>query len=328
MHDGWMEIEPSPDSTEPSLRRADPLHPLDFWRGRDAKGRYVFQLDAQGSVDVIPAWPAPAGIDVRAMDTGATACQLRLVLLESANRQLFRALCSTLLEATSGLASKSASTVLPIMVEQLFRWQDMLARRKSEIMSPENVQGLVGELMFLRDELMSRVGPGAAIATWRGPYGDEQDFVLNNTVIEIKSTVSTADRRICISSEDQLDTISGPIVVSREILSVGVGAGALSLNDLVDQVQSLIPNEDLGAGDLFQRGLLAVGYERRSEYDAPAWSHVERKAYEVRDDFPRIVRSELRAGVEKVQYWITTEACLPYAIDLHSRLEGLIHGAD
>ncbi len=327
MHDGWTEISPSPDAAEPNVRRADPHHPLNFWRGRDAQGRYVFQLDAEGALGSVSNWPEPAGITVEPTDLGSGRYQLRLGLLDSTNRQLFRALCATLMEATAHLTPGTAHSALSIVVAQLFKWQSMLARRKADLLSEERVIGLFGELLFLRDLLLARMPAHHAIIAWRGPYGDEQDFIVQGAIFEIKTSLATADARISISSENQLDTSSCPIVLCRQNLSPGMGESARSLNGLVEEVVTVFPDDDPAAGDLFQRGLLEAGYEPRPEYDGPQWILTGRRGFEVGEDFPRITKSDLRAGVERVQYCVAIDACLPFAIDVEHRMGGLVDGA-
>lgn len=49
MLDDWEGIAPPRDSAVLNVLRADPSHPLDFRIGRDARGRFVFQLDAGAS---------------------------------------------------------------------------------------------------------------------------------------------------------------------------------------------------------------------------------------------------------------------------------------
>ena len=44
MTDPWNEISPSDDAGTIHLRRADPDHPLDLFRGRDHEGNYIFSF--------------------------------------------------------------------------------------------------------------------------------------------------------------------------------------------------------------------------------------------------------------------------------------------
>jgi hypothetical protein len=68
--------------------------------------------------------------------------------------------------------------------------------------------------------VLSATGP-AGISAWRGPFGDEQDFVHGEWIIEIKTQLNTADERMQISSEAQLDTSSvasySPTILAGQI---------------------------------------------------------------------------------------------------------------
>ncbi|MGZ2411122.1 putative PD-(D/E)XK family protein DUF4420 [Sphingomonas sp. F9_3S_D5_B_2] len=326
MPDRWADIPPSVDPAEPNLRRADPAHPLDFWRGRDFQGRYIFQLDGHGQLETIGKWPAPAGIDLHPVPMGQDRYRLRLILFDEDDRELFRALCVTLLDATSDL-TREGDEALRIVVSLLFKWQDMLARRKASLLSPQEALGLFGELLFLRDVMLTNMSAAPAVHSWRGPYGDEQDFLFAGTIFEIKTTIATSDRRLRISSEDQLDTTSGPIVLCQQNLSVTTATGddGRSLGSLVDEIRALVGTES-EARDRLEGGLVAGGYSDRPEYGVDHWLLSERISYHVRDDFPRIVRSMLRPGVEKVRYSIRPDACSQFVIDLNDTLEGLIRG--
>src|SRR5262249_10209448 len=71
---------------------------------------------------------------------------------------------------------------------RLAHWRRFLEKARPEGLSAEAHRGLYGELLFLRDHLASAVGIGAAVRSWRGPSLEVQDFVINRTGFEIKTT--------------------------------------------------------------------------------------------------------------------------------------------
>jgi hypothetical protein len=311
----WTAIAPSPDSGVFNVLRADSSHPLDFRIGRDSRGRFVFQLDAEGDpADAAPADP-PAGMDVLIDDLGKGATRLTLLLHDREDFEIFRVLCADLLEVTRGYARDEALRAMRILLGRLRQWQEVLARRRQRLLSRNEIVGLVGELLFLRDLLVPRLGLPLAIGTWRGPYGDEQDFALGDTIVEVKTQGTTADRRIQISSEDQLDTSSSRIVLCQQ----GIAAcppeddEGVSLNGLASallEVSSAAPD----ARARLQLGLDTAGWHEHPEYD-DVWKLVDRNYFEVADGFPRIVRSDLRAGVENVRYQVRVADCLSFRIN-------------
>lgn len=326
MSDAWSEISASTDINSNNLRRADPRHPLEFWRGRDSRGRYLFVLEGSAPPDGFPHYDS-AGIELTITEIANSQYRLTLTLADSDLVELFRALCSDLLSATVTLTKDDSAEGVSVVLYRLQRWQDMLARRRSDILSDKEIIGLIGEIMLLRDLLMPEIPARAAINCWRGPYGDEQDFIINGVIIEVKTQLATSDRRISISSEDQLDTVSGRIILCQQGLGIALSSvtEARSLNSLISETGKLIKGQDIAAYDLFLLGLLEVGYENRVEYDTTYYILNDRVFYDVRDGFPRIKRSDLISGVEEVKYRIRINDCQPFLINVEKTIKELIN---
>lgn len=175
--------------------------------------------------------------------------------------------------------------------------------------------GLIGELLFLKDVLAPRMGLPFAIGAWRGPFGDEQDFAWAGTIVEVKTQGTSADRRLRISSEDQLDTSGSRIVICQQGVAVSSGDDdmAVSLNGLASMLFAAVENSPKARGKL-ALGLDAAGWREAPAYD-DRWMLVDRNYFEVVEGFPRIVRSDLRQGVEDVRYRIRVADCIPFRID-------------
>lgn len=313
----WDDIVPPSTPGACNVRLADGSHPLDYRIGRDHRGRYVFQLDADLA--------DPAGFELPRMS--ALSCELEplqvgrhrlvLVLHQAADFRNFALMCSSLMLATSGFEPSQSGAGLVRSIDELHRWQEMLRRKSERMLSKSERIGLVGELLFLRDVLAQRFGWGPAVRCWNGPEGHEQDFVVAGTIFEVKTQVVTADRRIRISSEDQLDPVQGRILLANQGIAPLPPEDELSrtLNSLVAEVRSAAVGAGVGVPELLDIALLAVGYDERPEYDEESWVLVDRQFYEVTGDFPRIERRELRLGVEMVSYSIRVSDCFPYMID-------------
>ena len=209
MLDEWVQIPAASDPGNLNVRLADSAHPLDFRIGRDFKGRYVFQLEAPGSADLRSGLPRISGIDCVLENYGAEILRLLLTLKSQNDLANFRLMCAGLMYATSEPLTIQPASGLIIVIEQLHRWQELLRQRRDRLLKRNQIVGLVGELLFLRDVLAPRTGLVAGLRSWTGPERDEQDFVLGGTIIEVKTQIVTADRRIRISSEDQLDPVQG-----------------------------------------------------------------------------------------------------------------------
>lgn len=318
----WDEIAPAAEPGARNVRLADSKHPLDFRVGRDFRNRYVFQLDANGLAESGPAIPKLAGMECELEPLSSERTRLSLTLGNNADFPNFRLMCTGLMLATERYPPSRSAAGMVAAIDELHRWQEMLRRRRERLLSRNEIIGLVGELLFLRDVLYPRVGILPALRCWNGPERHEQDFVLGGVIFEVKTQVVTSDRRIRISSEDQLDPVQGKIFICNQGIAPTTPSdpAGRTLRALVAEVSGMAAAHDTRALDLLDIALLDARYEDRDEYDEETWVHVDRTLFEVTGDFPRIERTDLRAGVEMVKYSIRVADCLPYAVDLDATI--------
>ncbi len=315
--DDWMDIAPAPGPTADNVRRADIGHPLDFFRGRDFAGHYIFSLTADSGCRDLPDPPKLNGIDVALERLGGDGARLVLTLQDRAHFDIFRALCDHLLQSTADHAHGANASGLRLVLRRLADWHDMLRRRRDDLLSmPERI-GLIGELLFLRDVILSRMTPIDAVASWRGGHRDEQDFAVGCWQFEIKTQLSTSDQRLIIASEAQLDTAGSLLLLCHQGIAASPPSGeAFTLNSLVTSLAGTFGAAGGAAKDLFDAGLEAWNYAEHEDYDQPRWVLTDRRLFEVRDGFPRVIPSMLPSGVQRVSYEVLLRDCEPFAVDL------------
>lgn len=322
----WQAITPPDAFGDRNVRLADSNHPLDFRIGRDGRSRYLFQLDASKLPKQNLTVPRLSGIDctVEMPDEGRT--RLVLVLQHSSDFRNFALMCTGLMLATDDLHASDSAAGMQKTIEELLRWQEMLKRCRERTLSKNERIGLMGELFFLRDVLQPRMGYSDALKSWNGPNGHEQDFVIADNIFEVKTQMVTSDRRIKISSEDQLDPVQGQILIANQGIAPipPTEANSRTLNSLVAEIRYGIGRSGDIAPDLFEIALLKAGYEERGEYDDESWIIVDRAFYEVSGNFPRIERADLRPGVEMVKYSIRVTDCVAYAVDVDDTMKRLL----
>lgn len=314
MSENWDSFNNSDHPDEIRIRRADPSHPLDFFYGKDFQGNYVFTLKCRVTEGTHEQPHQLVGIDIHLYSYGADQIELRLRLLDSTQVDIFKVLCANLMSATERLDRNQQNTGIQIVLRRLARWQDLLRTRREKVLSRNQIIGLWGELLAFRDLFLACLPPATALASWRGPFGDEQDFLFNNCLIEVKTQLSSSDRKIQISSAEQLDIVSGEIYLCHQLVSPADQMGtALSLNELADDVLQLL-NKAGASEEVFLSILVESGYMKRDEYDEEKWVLNERAFYRVDADFPAIKASDLAAGICDVRYSIRTDAISGHAV--------------
>jgi len=314
--DLWEEIETpsSPDTL--MVRRADPDHPHNFFRGKDHRGYYLLQYRGKFNKDDSLSLPKLAGINITIEPVGEENFQLTLFLNDGSQNDIFRALCANLMEATVEIPLNKDRLVVEIIIKRLERWQNLLKRSLDKILSNSEQIGLFGEILLLRDQFLSALNSADAVASWRGPHDDEQDFLFSGWLVEVKTQMSSSDRKLIISSQDQLDSTSGNIIVCHQTLgqSSEDDQNSYTLLGLIKQVEGMLLDSDSYALDLFHANLILAGYIERDEYDKDNLILNGRSFFEIREGFPRIVASDLIEGVGDVHYTVRIDACSSYEI--------------
>jgi hypothetical protein len=245
------------------------------------------------------------------------------LVLEVADRS-FNEIFAILAEDVIGVASKSTSSSAGgDLAARLAHWRRFLERVTPEGLSQEAQRGLYGELQFLRDHAFEAVGVEVAVASWRGPSHEVQDFVVAAWGLEVKTTAVRSHQALSISSEHQLD-VRGLDTLFLYHLSVDARSGlGETLPAIVADIRDALissPSASSAFEDLLMQsgyhdahaGLYDLGYALRDEI-----------AYSVRADFPRIVEEDLRPGVAGVRYSIAADACAPFQVTVVAVRESL-----
>ncbi len=312
--DPWSDIENPGNPGYENVRRADADHPLDFFRGKLFNGRYIFRLITGAPPNPGIKLPKLTGIDVTLGPNGGGGCQLTLTLISSGDVEIFRALCANLIDATRRFGKAEEPTAFGVVIARLRRWQQVLKEKRGVGLTRSEQIGLYGELLVLRDICLAYLNPYTALSAWRGPSGDEQDFMIGDWLIEVKTQLSSSDRKIHVSSQDQLDITSGSIVLFHQVLSITEPdhEGSATLNELVAGVRSDITNAMPEALDLFEARLIEAGYEPMEEYGNDHMVLTQRVPFEIVEGFPMLAASDIPAGVINVSYDVILEACTDY----------------
>ena len=312
----WDPIDKPTIPNEEVIRRADAEHELDFFRGKDFMGRNLFMFRTPRPPGRLPEIPRLAEIDAVFEQFDSDTYQLKLVLNNPNHADIFGSLCANLIEGTRGFHRENTAEAVSAVISRLAHWQGMLRRGRPEVLSEIKQLGLYGELLVLKEIILQYFPLKNAVKSWRGPYGDEQDFSINNVLIEVKTQRDSADRKLSISSLDQLNTDSGPIFICHQTLTThddqSIGT---SLRQLVNELLALAHETDAITTDTLSAGLREYGYEDHDEYDIPYRSLQKRTVYRISESFPRIVPNKVDIGISSAEYTITIEAAEPFKTD-------------
>lgn len=295
----WTSIQPAPGEHVWKLRSAAARYRL--FHGRDPDRSILFLFEFAGDhVDILRTLPEIAGIDLdyrRFSNPRRHGLILRLT--DSSCVELFAVLCEDLATAIEPLEQERQAVLA--FVNRLGRWQRLLASGSRRLLKPEEIRGLMGELLVM-EHLLSDSGlhPEDVVAPWSGPNRAPQDFQFGDSAIEVKATGEADSRTIRISSEFQLDreTVSITLVVCHLPITDEPARG-LSLNQLVNRISERLPAT---ARPVFEGRLGLAHYVDIPEYDTPRFVHSRTDCFEVAEGFPALARSRLPASIADVRY--------------------------
>jgi hypothetical protein len=189
------------------------------------------------------------------------------------------------------------------------KWRHFLSVPTLGILSEDKIIGLLGELLFLR-KLIDQYQFNA-IEYWVAERGEE-DFIFDNNVIEVKSTLKEKHEHI-INGIDQLLIIPGR---NKKILSLllvkNENQSGFNLVDLINDCAEYF-NINPSAMDSFFEKLKTRGYDHRDSnlYLIYNYNLFKGAFFDVENSFPKLTSSELRqplnSRISKVRYTLDLE---------------------
>lgn len=281
--------------------RIDAMHPLEWYIGYDSLLNKALIIIGTIQFKTVKSSKAVQIVSFRREDK---RWMLRISLLEAAQDDVFMNMCADLLfYSGKGKDEKSAYELFQNRYNQ---WDKLFQHGKIDILSEEEQRGLLGELLFLKEQFADRSMLNA-VKGWFGPDRNHQDFLYDSSWYEIK-TVLEAASSVKISSLQQLAPLnSGKLAVNRLRLTAEKSLNAMTLNSVVEQLYQILES-DITAMNLFSGKLLDAGYILRTEYDDKSYLLIERVYYEIRDDFPRLTVENIPSAITGASYILSLPA--------------------
>ena len=273
--------------------RVSDSHPLELYIGKNEKGyptlRYngIFQ-----PVKIV-------GNSILEIKQVKTANYISILFSYTAkeNFSLFYNFCEDIINQTSDYFGNDGYIEI---VNRYNQWKKMFYGN-SKTLSENEVIGLIGELLFLKDYCFPIYGISIGLNGWSGPEPTHKDFSYKNEWYEIKS-INSFKNTVSISSIEQLDSLVEGKLVVYSFEKMSPSFNGISLNALVGMVSNMIQYET--DKDIFFEKLKQVGYSYNEVYDNYVYNMINVDKYVVNAEFPKIKAEDLPNGIGKVQYEI------------------------
>ena len=280
-----------------TYQRVNSTHPLDLYIGIDETARWTLLL-----ISEYPPLKVASSrmILVKSGKRPDNKWSLSFSLIENAYKDMFVLFCEDIIASSESIANKEKAT--RFVSRRYNEWREMLANARGNLLSPEEIKGLLGEMYFLKEYLSEIYGAEKAAMSWTGPKRLPQDFIIDDIWFEVK-TVSSSRSEVQISSIEQLDCENpGELVVIRADKTSTTNAHALNLNILYKALLAQLPDDD--SRERFSTMLLRHGYYPRPEYEDEEHTFEIKNVtrYDVTQDFPCLRRIALPESVGEAKY--------------------------
>lgn len=271
--------------------RVSDTHPLELYLGKNEQNFATLRFNGEFTTVKVIGTNLIAVKQVKTNEYNSILFSFN----SSEHLSLFYHFCEDMINETETYTGDNGYKEI---VNRFNQWKKVFSSNKKAL-SENEVLGLIGELLFLRDHAFEAYGVTNSLNAWSGPEPTHKDFSYKDEWYEIKS-INTFKDSVTISSLEQLDSeLDGHLVVYF-FEKMSPNFSGISLNKLVNDISNSLEYEI--DRDLFFNKLAQAGYSFNELYDNYVYNFVKMQQYLINRDFPRIKADTLPKEINRVQY--------------------------
>lgn len=281
-----------------SFIRINEEHPSDTYVGYNENGNKTLAIIAYGEIEEIESTKLiEARILKRSTDNRLS---LSFSLLNDIMSDIFYQFCDDIVQKTINLPHEI--NVIAFIIERWKKWIQMFKNPHTTIMSENEIRGLLGELIFLKEIMIKKYGISKSLESWIGSSMSHKDFEIDDTWYELK-TIKENAITVEISSIEQLESsLYGELALVKLEPSNLTINNPISLNNYIKSIENLLETKE--QINLFYKKLEERNYFYVEEYDKYVYANKGIDKYRVVEGFPKISNNDLKDGIVRVSYQI------------------------
>lgn len=277
-----------------TYQRIDSEYRVNIFLGYNENGNMSMVLTEPGQNMKIKS-SKMINVKLRRREDGKMA--LSFELLEKSYASMFLIFCKDMIivceKAGSSMAISNA-------IVRWKYWLEMFGKKQSRLLDKNEIRGLIGELIELKNHFIPDAGVSAAIDGWMGPLLGHKDFEIFDTWYEIKC-VNEGALQVTVSSLEQLDSdIEGHLAIVCLEEASAVSTASFNLNQLILRIMDMVKEPD--DMEKFRIKLDNMGYAADAEYDNYNFIYKGTQRYKINEKFPRLTRKDVGSSIGNVKY--------------------------
>ena len=211
---------------------------------------------------------------------------------------VFKVLVSDLIDTVENVVNQGIAEKK--IIYRYNEWQSLFDDMGNTALTFAQIQGLLGELYFLKYELIGMYGVEEAIRGWIGPHGANKDFVFEKEWYEVKTKSINKDH-VHISNYTQLESIEpGLLVVISCQQTSELSNSAYSLMKLHSSLIEEIRDDELL--EIYLEKLAHLHFIPDVSYEEPIFDIAKPKYYCVDSQFPKVKKEEDDKAIFNIKY--------------------------
>jgi len=288
-------------------------------------GGRMFQLETDSSIDVHKNYLRKfRGVEIQVLpNEDGTIKRFTIILIEKELSDIFTFFIEDIIDKLK-TESNQREALLTIN-QRVNYWRKLFAKATGEILSPEQQRGLFGELFLLQLLLNNGEDKKKILSSWYGSEGSNQDFSLDRTAIEVKTSKS-GNSPVYISNEYQLEYEEW-LQLYLCIVTVNESSGKHNtLYGISCKIKDML-NYEIGLIKEFEYKLNLAGIrgDMIDEYNEISYTVSNYRFYKITEGFPVITKSKLdNDAIYNVKYQIDINACRPFEISEEEVLNNIL----
>lgn len=211
-------------------------------------------------------------------------------LLQSESKKVFFTFCDDLIGSVIGDINEAR--VLAFLRKRYITWKTMFKKETETVAPREMLQGLFGELYFLKEYLIDKFGVNTAVNAWSGPAAASKDYAVEKDWYEVK-TIGANTNAVEISSLTQLASeYPGHLAIIRvEAMASTFCNGKSCIGELLKHIISSISDETVES--IFLNKVSSYGFDLSDENINAKFDVKSLSLYRVDERFPRITINDI-----------------------------------
>ncbi|WP_281613141.1 PD-(D/E)XK motif protein [Flammeovirga sp. SubArs3] len=195
----------------------------------------------------------------------------------------------------------------------IFKWRSFFTKTNGNL-SENDIKGLLGELFILKNIISrNKLEINDAIKSWRGPYGDPQDFQYDTNLIEVKSKLSS-EESVKISSIQQLSPEGQNLILA--VVNLNKSADGKDLSMMINDLREIVISKNGDISELY-KSLRKAGVEinELQKYEYLRFNFLLEEFYNASSpEFPSLRTDNVPKEIKKVRYTLLLSNLKAYRI--------------